>query len=279
MLSKNDLKDLQFNPNVAEIGNHKQILFLFDENYQIYLAKDDDDFTVPTCSDFDLLNLVDEISIGYLGDYRCTAAIVKEMSDERVEPFNLREPLYFFNELYSMFSRAKILLHWHHRSKFCSKCGGPTIMSKAEICKICESCGELYFPVVAPAAITIIRKGDKILLAHNNKFTKGFYSIIAGFTEAGESFEECVEREIFEEVGLKVKNIRYFGNQSWPFHNSHMVGFIAEYESGEITPDGHEIILADWFSIDELPTIPSKLSISRKLMDFVIEQIKNDQSK
>jgi len=278
MLGRNDLNGLHFNPNVAEIGEHKQILFLFDEDYQIYLSKDDNEnLSIPTCSDFNSLELEDEISIGYLGDYRCTAAIVKKMSDSRLEPCNLREPLEFFNNLYSMFSRAKILLHWHHKSKFCSKCGSTTRMSTAEICKICDSCGELYFPVIAPATITIIRKGDKILLAHNNKFKEGLYSIIAGFTEAGESFEECVEREIFEEVGIKVKNVKYFGSQSWPFHNSHMVGFIAEYESGKITPDGHEIVEADWFSIDELPDLPSKLSISRKLMDFVIDEIRNNK--
>jgi NAD+ diphosphatase len=240
------------------------------------VKNENDEILLPTSDDFECLELEDEISIGYLGEYRCVSAIINKI-DDRFEPCNLREPLGFFNDLYAMFSRAKILLHWHHRSKFCSICGGSTRISTAEICKVCDSCKECYFPVIAPATITIIRKGDKILLAHNNKFKEGLYSIIAGFTEAGESFEECVEREIFEEVGLKVKNIKYFGSQAWPFHNSHMVGFVAEYESGEITPDGYEIVEADWFSIDELPDLPKKLSISRKLMDFVIDQIKNEK--
>jgi NAD+ diphosphatase len=273
MLNKNDIIGLSFSQDVPEIGNHKQILFLFDEDYNIYLVKDENEnLSIPTCDDFDALKLKDEISFGYLGEYRCTSAIVSKL-DDRFEPLNLREPLAFFNDLYSMFSRAKMLLHWHHRSKFCSKCGAATRISNKEICKICDSCEELYFPVIAPATITIIRKGDKILLAHNSKFKEGLYSIIAGFTEAGESFEQCAEREIFEEVGLKVKNIKYFGSQAWPFPNSQMVGFIAEYESGNITPDGHEIVEADWFSIDNLPELPSNLSISRKLMDFVVAEI------
>ena len=281
MLSKSDLQDLIFFPHAhAVVAPESQdtILFLFDSDYQIWMSKDENDaYYLPTIADFDDIVLKDEIPFGFLGDFLCKSAVVNELIDDRFEPFNLREPLRFFNKHYSLFSRSKMILHWNHRSKFCGACGTKTDLSQTEICKVCKNCGELYFPVIAPATITLIRKGDKILLAHNKKFKSGLFSIIAGFSEAGESLEECVHREIFEEVGIKVKNVKYFGSQAWPFHNSHMIGFTAEYDSGEIKPDNIEIFEADWFSIDELPPLPSNISISRKLLDYAITQIKNGE--
>ncbi|MEQ8196475.1 MAG: NAD(+) diphosphatase, partial [Clostridiaceae bacterium] len=115
--------------------------------------------------------------------------------------------------------------------------------------------------------IVSVIKGDEILLAHNAQFREGLYSVLSGFVEAGETFEECVKREVMEEVGIKVKNIKYFGNQPWPFPNSVMIGFTAEYESGEIKADGVEISDAGWFKKGNLPLIPDNLTIARKLID------------
>ncbi|MDA3800430.1 MAG: NAD(+) diphosphatase [Kiritimatiellae bacterium] len=281
MLSRSDLQDLDFFPHAHAVvtpENQYTILFLFDSEYQILMSKDENgDYHLPTVADFDDIVLKDEIPFGFLGDFLCKSAVVEALPNNSFEPFNLREALIFFNSHYQLISRSKMILHWHHRSKFCGACGTTTALSNKEICKVCENCGELYFPVIAPAAITLIRNGDKILLAHNKKFKSGLFSIIAGFTEAGESLEECVHREIFEEVGIRVKNIKYFGSQAWPFHNSHMIGFTAEYDSGEVTPDNIEIFEADWFSIDELPSLPSNISISRKLLDYAITQIENNE--
>ena len=128
-----------------------------------------------------------------------------------------------------------------------------------------------HFPRLAPAVIVAVTKGDKILLAHSSEWRGKLYSVLAGFVEPGETFEECVEREIMEEVGIKVKNIRYFGSRPWPFPHSLMVGFTAEYESGEITIDQVEITDAQWFTSDNLPLVPGKISIARQLIDWFVE--------
>ena len=113
-------------------------------------------------------------------------------------------------------------------------------------------------------------KDDKILLAHNRNFTSGVFSLIAGFVESGESLEQAVAREIMEEVSIKVKNIRYYSSQPWPFPNSLMLGFVAEYDSGEVKPDGVELETAGWYSADDLPKLPDHGSIARKIIDDFI---------
>ena len=110
-------------------------------------------------------------------------------------------------------------------------------------------------------------KEDKILLAHNRNFTSGVYSLIAGFVESGETLEQAVAREILEETGIRVKNIRYYSSQPWPFPNSLMLGFIAEYDSGELNPDGLELESAGWYTVDDLPLLPEHGSIARKIIE------------
>ena len=125
--------------------------------------------------------------------------------------------------------------------------------------------------------IVSIVKNNKILLARSSRFRSGFFSVLAGFVEAGETLEETVRREVMEEVGLTVKNIEYFGSQSWPFPHSLMVGFTADYDSGEIEIDGNEILEAGWFGMDELPDIPPGFGISRRLIDNFIEKTSGPQ--
>jgi NAD+ diphosphatase len=145
---------------------------------------------------------------------------------------------------------------------------------EGERAKVCPKCGYLAYPRIAPAIIVAILNGDKILLAHNRNFRNNIYSLIAGYVEPGETFEQCVAREVGEEVGIRVKNIKYFGSQPWPFPYSIMVAFTAEYDGGEITPDGFEIVDAGWYSHDNLPFIPAKGSVARKLIDLYIEKFK-----
>ena len=135
---------------------------------------------------------------------------------------------------------------------------------------MCTKCGAVTYPVICPAIIVAITKGDEILLAHNKNFEDNIYSIIAGFVDAGEDLESTVKREVFEEVGIKIKNIKYYGNQTWAFPNSLMIGFFAEYESGEIKVDGKEILDAAWFKKDNLPNLPKKMTIARKMIDSFI---------
>jgi NAD+ diphosphatase len=124
---------------------------------------------------------------------------------------------------------------------------------------------------MSPAIIVAVVRGRTILLGHAARFPGAMYSVLAGFVEPGESLEDCVRREVKEETGVKVKDIRYFGSQPWPFPNSLMVGFTAEYAGGEITMDEKEIVDARWFTADSLPTIPDKISIARKLIDWFVE--------
>lgn len=157
------------------------------------------------------------------------------------------------------------------RNKFCGVCGDKTQRDEIEGCLVCSSCNEKFFPSVFPAIIVSVIKDNKILLAHNINFPDNLYSVIAGFVDQGESLEECVSREVFEEVGLKIKNIKYVGSQFWSFTTSLMIGFTAEYESGGIKVDGAEIQKAAWFKKNELPQIPSKISMARKLIDNFLD--------
>jgi NAD+ diphosphatase len=164
--------------------------------------------------------------------------------------------------------RAFHIARWRAESRFCGSCGGRNTDAEGELARRCPACGRLEFPRISPAVITlIINDGGKALLAHNKKFSDGVYSLIAGFTEAGERLEATVAREIREEVGLEVRDIRYVVSQPWPFPNSLMLGFTARYASGELRPDGLEIEDARWFGRDDLPLLPGYGSVSRSLID------------
>jgi len=172
-------------------------------------------------------------------------------------------------QIFWIAARAYHLHNWNKNSSFCGRCGKPTVWMEEDRAKRCPDCGYSVYPRISPAVITAIIREGKILLARSPRFTVEMYSVIAGFVEPGENLEECVRREVREEVGLEVKNIRYFGSQPWPFPDSLMVGFLADYESGEIKIDEKEIITADWFSYDKLPNIPpGNLSIARRLIDW-----------
>jgi len=179
-------------------------------------------------------------------------------------------------EMFAVLCRALHIVRWHEGWKFCPKCGTPVEDSKTEHALVCPKCGRTDYPLLAPAVIVAITKGDKLLLAHNSKSPiKDRYSILAGFIESGESAEDAIHREIREEVGIEVKNIKYFGSQGWPFPYSFMLGFTAEYASGDMKPDGVELDKAGWFDADNLPLIPPFGSISRELIeDFKKKHLK-----
>jgi NAD+ diphosphatase len=166
------------------------------------------------------------------------------------------------------------VLTWDRGSRFCGYCGGPTVLSEGEHARICTKCEMPVFPRISPATITAVTSGTQILLAHNRKAREGLYSLIAGYVEPGENLEEAVRREIREEVDIQVSRIRYFGSQHWPYPDTLMVGFTAEYRSGEIKVDGKEITDARWFDTKALPLIPTPGSISRQLIDWFVEKMK-----
>ena len=168
--------------------------------------------------------------------------------------------------------RAVQLVEWARTHRFCGRCGEPTEPSPSERAMRCPACSLLAFPRVAPAMITLVTRGDagpdqEALLARGVAWNVPMYSCLAGFVEPGESLESAVRREVREEVGLSVRNPTYRGSQPWPFPHSLMVGFRAEYDSGEITCDPTEIREAAWYRRDALPPIPPKISIARRLID------------
>ncbi len=191
---------------------------------------------------------------------------------ERTALHGLRELLGVVNdELFGIAGYANQIIHWDQTHQHCGRCGQPTRDKKDERAKICFACGLINYPRVTPAIIVAVVRDDTILLARSTRFRSNFYSVLAGFVEPGENLEHCVQREINEEVGITVQNIRYFGSQPWPFPNSLMVAFTAEYAGGKISVDASEIIHADWFSRHDLPQIPSKQTIARQLIDWFLK--------
>ena len=178
--------------------------------------------------------------------------------------------------LFQIAGRAVQIVEWDRANRFCSRCGNPMHLRSTERAKECDLCGLLKYPRLSPAIIVLVERGRELLLARAHHFPPGLYSVIAGFVEPGETLETAVVREVQEEVGLSIGKIRYFGSQPWPFPDSLMIGFTATYQGGEITLDDAEIADAGWFTADNLPTIPSTISIARQLIDwFVAKQVKS----
>ncbi len=176
------------------------------------------------------------------------------------------------DDLFAIAGRAVQITEWDRTHQYCGCCATPTVQLPHERAKRCPHCGLVNYPRLSPAAIVLISRGPEILLARAPRFPAGMYSILAGFVEPGESLEETVVREVREEVGLEIANIRYFGSQPWPYPNSLMVGFTATYVSGEIVLEPEELVEAGWFHKHHLPQIPPKLSIARKLIDWFVAQ-------
>jgi NAD+ diphosphatase len=174
-------------------------------------------------------------------------------------------------EIFWVAGTAFQIMDWDRTHQYCGKCGSGTKDKADERAKICAACGTVSFPRMSPAVIVAVVRDNAILLAHAARFPGAMYSVLAGFVEPGESLEDCVRREVREESGVEIKNIRYFGSQPWPFPNSLMVGFTAEYAGGEIRTDDKEIVDAQWFTADAFPPIPERISIARKLIDWFSE--------
>jgi NAD+ diphosphatase len=173
-------------------------------------------------------------------------------------------------EAWKLAGRAAQIVEWDRNHRFCGRCGEGTERKDGELARVCPRCGLQQFPRISPAVIVRVEWGDRVLLARSPHFAPGVYSTLAGFVEPGESLEDTVIREVREESGITVTNLRYFGSQPWPFPHSLMIGFVADYESGEIRPQEGEIEDARWFGVDDLPVLPSRFSIARSLIDEFI---------
>jgi len=170
-------------------------------------------------------------------------------------------------ELMAVAGRAYQIAEWSRTHRYCGACGTPTQPAANEHCMRCPACGLSSYPRISPAMMVLVKQGERILLARNAQSPTGRWSALAGFLEPGESVEDAVHREVFEEVGLTVRDLRYFGSQSWPFPHSLMIAFTAEYDGGEITPDPNEIAEARWFAPgDALPPLAFNISIAHALI-------------
>jgi NAD+ diphosphatase len=177
---------------------------------------------------------------------------------------------------FALAGRALQIVDWDRTHQYCGGCGAPTVPHAAERARECPECGLVAYPRLAPAVMGLVRRKRELLLARSPRFAKGVYSALAGFVEPGETLEQCLEREVYEEVGIRVRDVRYFASQPWPFPHSLMIAFFAEHDSGEIRIDGAEIEDARWFDIENfqnLPRLPARISIARRLIDAAIGEM------
>lgn len=258
-------------------GRTEKALWFIFRGRDILLKTHKNPGAVPRLLDFGELGLP-AVREQYLGTLEGTHCYSVELpadarAPDEMEFVDLRQAYSEIGEgCFALVNKAVQIMEWDRTNQFCSRCGSKTLQKPGERGKECPECGELFYPRISPAIIVLIRNGNKVLLARSPTFPPEMYSLIAGFIEPGESAEAAVAREIWEEVGIRVKNITYFGTQAWPFPNSLMIGFTAEYDSGDLRPDGFEIEDAKWFSADELPVLPGKISISRKLIDHFLKE-------
>lgn len=271
---------INFEPSKRPLYNNfnKDNMYLFKED-KLMVKLEEEKYIIPSKKEVE----DSDIKVRYLqclGAYNglnCYCGEVKELIDEKNYDFvDLRTYSQQLTEEHFLVSaKARLLLDHNRANEKCGICGSPTIAKDEgeDRAIYCTNCDNIVWPKTAPAIIVAVTKGDKLLLGHNRRYPKGRYSVLAGFVEMGETFEDCVRREVLEETGIKVHNIKYFGSQPWPFPNSMMIGFTAEYLSGEINVDNDEITHAKWFTKEEIPGLYRRsISISTQLIEWFLKE-------
>jgi len=223
---------------------------------------------------------IEAVRTQYLGQLGATHCFSAELDPALQAPpgYAFRDLRMLFGslepELHAVAGRAVQIVEWDRTHQFCGACGAKTELSSNDRSRSCPDCQMPTYPRLSPAMIVAVERGDEILLARSAHFPPGIYSVLAGFVEPGESAEEAVVREVWEESRIVVTNVRYFDSQPWPFPNSLMLGFTAEYESGQIdTSFDDEVEDASWFRHDDLPaTFPGNISISQWLLNGWLER-------
>jgi NAD+ diphosphatase len=270
----------EFIPSQTRIHNFSSLqnayLFIFYRG-KILVTDNDGKLNIPTVTigQFDHQNVTYR---RFMGMYCNTPCYIMELTDitlhnKSFPQMNLRELFgTISDDLFSLAGKALQILSWHQENKFCGKCGAPMTEHKGELAKQCTACEFIVYPRISPVVIMTIEKDDTILLGRSPHFPKGMYSPLAGFVEAGETLEEAVIREIQEEVGITICNISYAASQPWPFPHSLMIGFRTKYSGGKISIDTNEIEDARWFHVDNLPVLPSPISLSRHLLNLFLDE-------
>jgi NAD+ diphosphatase len=251
---------------------------------RLLVSEESDRVTIPLSGGLEGLGLDirEEIFLGTLEEKPCYAAALADSASAPIGMtfLDLRQIYGRVNhDLIPIAFRGLHLLDWSQKTRFCGQCGREMTVKDGPRAKECPGCGYLSFPRISPAVIVLVERGDQCLLACSPRFKDGFYSTLAGFAEPGETLEEVVEREVREETGIEVRDIRYFGSQPWPFPDSLMIGFTAQYAGGDIRVDGTEVSDAQWFSFDRLPKIPGRISIARSLIDWFVAKHQTKEPK
>ncbi len=274
------------NKEVKEVkeGMKEKHWYIFCKSDLLLERQPDGTFTIP-CGEEPPVNLkewqtVHNISPADEGGVEVkTAAIDNPVTDNpKYEMCGLRASYYKlpYNQ-YLKAGKCQEILYWDQNTKFCGVCGGPMKLH-TDISKRCTCCGKEVWPQLATAVIVLIHKDDEVLLVHARNFRTDFFGLVAGFVETGETLEEAVEREVREETGISIGNIRYFASQPWPYPCGLMVGFHADYVAGDIHLQKSELSEGGWFRKDNLPRIPEKLSIARRLLDDWLNKQTSDLS-
>ena len=293
-MKKGDLMQFVRHAGMAPESWEQAGVLAFDPHGRVILEARGHDWVVPVLSPEEMASwsLSEPAFIGFLDDMCCfcarwTGALKSSdnpgSSDNsgfpgKIEPpYKLKNLRSFFlhakPDYWGLLGYAKQICDLHDLYKFCGRCGTVTRQKEDEQGRVCPSCHQVYYPKISPAIITAVVKEDKLLLARGVNFPdKEMFSVLAGFVEPQETLEDCVRREIFEESGIRVDHIRYFASQPWPFPDSLMIGFTAEYAGGEIQIDEQEIADAGWFSADNLPKIPEKHVLAGMLIRWFIER-------
>jgi len=257
----------------------KDYWLLFNDN-NLLLKETNNSYEIPAREDIEALADI-KLSLAaaqYIGSFDNNAYYAANISTQNIPQCflfkNIRQVLATLaSDQFALVLRAFHILTWIEKNKYCGCCGAALNISKNELTLNCSSCHNIIYPRISPAIIVAVTKDNKLLLARAKNFKTTMYSVLAGFVEPGETLEECISRELNEEVGIEVTNIRYFGSQAWPFPDSLMIAFTAQWAKGDIIIDNNEIIEAGWFSANQLPKIPEPISISRQLIDsFVASQ-------
>ncbi len=261
-------------PQVLPAAAHA---FAFRDDRVLVFTGPDESLRLPELQDLTGAGIVGVAH--FLGALDQRACLALNLADDAVEPEGMRyvglRSLFFKvpEPLLALAARAYQIVHWDRTHRFCGRCGKATLDKASERAKECPACGLVAYPRVSPAMMALVTRGREILLARSHRFPPGMYSALAGFVEPGETIEDCVRREVREEVGVEVGEMTYFASQSWSFPHSLMIAFTAEYAGGEITLEDEEIAEARWFDAAKMPTLPPSVSIARRLIAVTAERL------
>ncbi|MCU4676384.1 NAD(+) diphosphatase [Catenovulum sp. 2E275] len=267
---------MQINQLVT-IDFHQPAFWIIVRNDEIFVSQDAP--FIPLYQASDIFNAINVKKATFLGQYANHNVFMLKASQVAIKPEILGEFVELRDfitecdfELFGFAAKAIQFLHFLDTHRFCGRCSQKMKHVGWEMAMQCKQCAHRCYPRLSPCVIMAVVKGDSLLLAVNKKSRSGRSSILAGFVEPGETLELAVAREVYEETAIEVKNIQYFSSQAWPFPHQLMVGFIAEYHSGEIKVDEKEILHADWYNLNDLPETPGIYSIAGQLIEFVKHQ-------